>query len=91
MDSSDQERGERGVACSLLRLSDGRLRLVLDDVRNLSPGNSGPWQHEVFVTFKDYERTELSSLELSEGELAAFGHYVLARLLAVNGLLSSEP
>ena len=91
MDSSDKERGERGVTCSLLRLSDGRLRVVLDDVRNLAPGESGPWLHEVFVTFKDYKQTELSSLDLSEDELAAFGHYVLARLLAVNGLLPSEP
>jgi hypothetical protein len=91
MDSSDKERGERGVACSLLRLPNGRLRVVLDDVRNLAPGESGPWQHEFFVTFKDYEQAELSSLDLSEDELAAFGHYVLARLLAANGLLSSEP
>jgi hypothetical protein len=91
MDSINKERGERGVACSLLRLSDGRLRVVLDDVRNLAPGESGPWQHEVFVTFKDYQRADLSSLNLPEEELAAFGHYVLTRLLAVNGLLSSEP
>lgn len=91
MDSSNKERGERGVACSLLRLPDGRLRVVLDDVRNLIPGKSGPWQHEVFVTFKDYERAALSSLDLPADELAAFGHYVLTRLLAVNGLLSSEP
>lgn len=91
MDSSDKERGERGVACSLLELSDGRLRVVLDDIRNLATGESGPWQHEVFVTFKDYERAALSSLDLPEDELAAFGHYVLARLLAVNGLLTSVP
>ncbi len=88
MDGNDKERGERGVPCSLLRLSNGRLRVVLDDVRNLAPGESGPWQHEVFVTF---EQAELSSLDLSEDELAAFGHYVLTRLLAANGLLSSEP
>jgi len=91
VDSSDKERGERGVACSLLRLPDGRLRVVLDDVRNLTPGNAGPWEHEVFVTFKDYERMALSSLDLPEEELAAFGHYALARLLAANGLLPSEP
>ncbi|GAB3789833.1 hypothetical protein [Dyella agri] len=91
MDSSDKKRGDRGVACSLLKLPDGRLRVVLDDVRNLTPGDSGPWQHEVLVTFKDYERAALSSLDLPEDELAAFGHYVLARLLATNGLLPSEP
>jgi hypothetical protein len=42
------------------------------------------------VTFKDYEQAALSSLDLPEDELAAFGHYVLTRLLAVNSLLSSE-
>ena len=90
MDSGDKERGERGVTCSLLRLSDGRLRVVLDDVRNQAPGEPGPWQHEVFVTFKDYDWGELASLDLSEDELAAFGHYVLARLLAINGVLPSD-
>jgi hypothetical protein len=91
MDSSNKERGKRGIACSLLRLQDGRLRIVLDDVRNLSSGELGPWQHDVFVTFKDYDQVDLSSLNLPDEELAAFGHYVLTRLLAVNGLLSSKP
>lgn len=91
MDSSDKERGGHGVTCSLLKMPDGRLRVVLDDVRNLALCNSRAWQHEVFVTFKDYEWEELSSLDLSQNELAAFGHYVLARLLALNGLLSSPP
>ena len=90
MDSSEKKRGERGVARSLLTLSDGRLRVVLDDVRSQVPGEPGPWQHEVFVTFKDYERGELASLGRSEDELAAFGHYVLARLFAVNGLLPPD-
>lgn len=87
MDSGDKGRGERGVACSLLKLPDGRIRVVMDDIRNLAPGEQGPWQHDVFVTFKDYELEELASLDLQEGELASFGHYVLARLLAVNGPL----
>lgn len=81
----------RGVSAeslaALLTLSDGRLRVVLDDVRSQTPGEQGPWQHEVFVTFKDYERGELAFLGLSDDELAAFGHYIRACLLAVNGLL----
>ncbi|GLQ48383.1 hypothetical protein GCM10007862_34340 [Dyella lipolytica] len=67
------------------------LRVVLDDVTNQAPGNPGQWRHDIFVTFKDYERSELSALELSEDEYAAFGHYVLARLLASNGLLVLKP
>jgi hypothetical protein len=50
----------------------------------------GPWRHEFFVTFKYYGKEELSSLDLPEEELAAFGFAVLARLLAANGLLPSE-
>lgn len=88
---SGKERGEHGVTCSLLRLADGRVRVMLDDVRNLAPGASGRWRHEAFVTFKDYDVGQLSSLDLPEDELAAFGHYVLARLLAANDLLRTEP
>ncbi|GGA29497.1 hypothetical protein [Dyella nitratireducens] len=91
MDSSNNERGARAVACSVLKLPNGKLRVVLDDVANQAPDNPGLWQHDVFVTFKDYEPSELSALELSEDEFAAFGHYVLARLLAISGLLSLNP
>ena len=56
------------MACSLLTLPDGRLRVVLDDFRNLRSGDSVPWQHEAFVTFKDYERTTVSSPDIPEDE-----------------------
>jgi hypothetical protein len=64
---------------------------VLDDIINQAPGNPGQWRHDVLVTYKDYEHAELSALELSEEDLASFGHYVLARLLATNGLLELKP
>lgn len=89
MDSSERDRGSRGVICSLSELSDGRLRIVMDDVVNLAPANIGQWKHDVFVTFKDYDKSKLAALDFPEDELAAFGHYVLARLLAMNHLLGA--
>ena len=91
MDSINKERGARAVSCSVLKLPNGRLRVVLDDVTDQAPDNPGLWRHDALVTYKDYEQSELSALELSEEDFASFGHYVLARLLATNGLLALKP
>ena len=81
--TDDQKRGPDGVVCSIRALPNGMLRVVMDDVTNSGASGQGPWQHRVVVTWKDYEATDLDSLELlSEAELASFGHYVLARLVA---------
>ena len=81
----DQKRGSEGVVCSIQTLENGRLRIVMDDVSNRDGFGQGPWEHRVLVTWKDYEATELEDLEsLSEAELAGFGHYLLARLMAVH-------
>jgi hypothetical protein len=77
-------RGKLGVLCTLDSMPDGTMRVVLDDVANSSSGGRGPWTHAVLVTFKGYEKEALENLELSDQELAAFGHYVLARLVAVS-------
>jgi hypothetical protein len=83
MEMDDQKRGSAGVICSVRGLPNGKLRIVMDDVTNSSRLRQGPWEHRVLVTWKDYEPAELESLEsLSEAELAGFGHYVLARLMA---------
>ena len=81
----DQKRGPEGVVCSIQSLENGKLRIVMDDVSNTGGSSKGPWEHRVLVTWKDYEATELKNLEsLSESELAGFGHYLLARLMAVH-------
>lgn len=89
MESNEKERSGFGVACSLSRLPGGRIQLVLDDIKNL-PESTELWRHHVFVTSKEYEQARLFALDLPEEEFAALGHYVLARLLAANGLLTSE-
>jgi hypothetical protein len=74
-----------GVVCCLADLPDGGLRVVLDDVRK--EGTSNAWVYECLFTFKDYPPGSLEDLAaLPESELANFGLYVLARLLASNGI-----
>lgn len=73
------------VLCSLAELPDGGLRVVLDDLRQTEP--CGHWKHHVLVTFKDYPAGQADPSALSNEELQAFGHYVLVRLLAINGCL----
>jgi hypothetical protein len=81
--NDDKNRGATGVVCSIHALSNGKLRVVMDDVVNSCNPDQGPWKHEVLVTWKDYDLSELANLEvLSESELASFGHYILARLMA---------
>ena len=75
----------KAVLCSLAVLPDGSLRVVLDDARKGQ--EPGVWAYQSLVTFKDYSPGTLEDLAaLPEEELANFGHYVLARLLASNGL-----
>ncbi|KUP01633.1 hypothetical protein AR276_18625, partial [Stenotrophomonas maltophilia] len=73
------------VLCSLAELPDGGLRVVLDDLRQSD--TPGQWKNHVFVTFKDYPAGQLDPATLPKEELEAFGHYVLVRLLAINGCL----
>ena len=82
--SDDEQRGRNGVLCSIRELATGKLRIVMDDLDNSNTPGKGPWMHRVLVTWKDYERSELEGLQLSEQEFASFGHYVLARLVAVH-------
>ena len=82
MSSDDSIRSSAGVVCSLRELPNGQLRLALDDVANKSKTTRGPWEHRVLFTWKDFEAGTIDGLTLSESELAAFGHSVLARLVA---------
>ncbi len=58
---------------------------MLDDIRSLAPENEELWQHEVFVTAKEYDQDRLSALELPEEEFAAFGYMVLGRRAVRDG------
>lgn len=83
MEGDDRKRGSCGVVCSLREIGNGRLRLVLDDVKNESGFMPGHWKHHVLFTWKDYEVGQIVDLKLSEKQLAGFGFNVLARLVAL--------
>jgi hypothetical protein len=83
METDDGIRSGSGLVCCLRELDGGKLRLVLDDVENQAKTTSGPWEHHVVFTWKDYEEREIDELELSEKELANFGYHILARLVAL--------
>ncbi len=70
--------------CSLALLSDGTLRVVLDDVcKGREPGS---WLYRSLYTYQDYPPGALEDLvSLSERALAEFGFNVLIRLLVSNG------
>lgn len=74
----------RAVLCNLAELPDGSLRVTLDDVAKGKQVNT--WEHQSLFTFKDYSPETLAELSsLPETELASFGYYILARLMASNG------
>jgi hypothetical protein len=81
MQKLEDVRGRAGVVCSIRTLEGGALRLFLDDVELTSSSPAG-WSHKTFVTRTDYAGGTAELESLSDAELADFGHYVLARLLA---------
>jgi hypothetical protein len=82
MEPDDRRRGFNGVVASLLDASEDNIRMTLDDVENRS-GTPSSWSHRQFVTSKVYDRETLENLQLSDEEFADFGHYIVARLLAL--------
>jgi len=61
--------------------------LVLDDIKNESGCERGPWAHHVLYTFKDYDAADIMDQKLSEKELADIGFSLLVRL----GVLHGQP
>ena len=87
METDNGKRGASGVVISLVDVAPDKLRLVLDDVKNESGSERGPWNHHVLYTFKDYGANDIKNQKLSEKELAEFGFAVLVRL----GVLHEHP
>jgi len=87
VETDNGKRGSAGLVLSLVESKPGRLRLVVDDVKNKSGFDQGPWVHHVLYTFKDYETTKITKQEMSDVELAEIGSNLLARL----GVLHNNP
>ncbi|MEM7412214.1 MAG: hypothetical protein AAF430_18440 [Myxococcota bacterium] len=61
---------------------DGTVRLVLDDVTNMSGEFGGPWAPSIFLSQMDLDAELVRANALPENTLARIGELVLARLIA---------
>src|SRR6266571_3992165 len=68
-----------GVAASLSVRPRGRVRIVLDDIRESGAG----WRVTRLYTWKDVRARDLKEMSISERDLANLGLAVVARLRAV--------
>lgn len=68
----------RGITAFLIKQPRGRVRIVLDDVRESSTG----WRVTTFYTWRDLRERDLKDMEIPERELANLGLAVVARLRA---------
>ncbi len=84
METDNGKRGGSGVVISLVDVAPDKLRIVVDDVKNESRSERGPWRHHVLYTFKDYRAGDITNQKLSDKELAEFGFAVLVRLGALH-------
>ena len=87
MKFDEGKRSQSGVVSSLVELNDDKLRLIFDDVKNISSNGRGPWEYHTLFTFNDYDKNKILSHELSESELAEIGFNLLVRL----GVLHENP
>jgi hypothetical protein len=90
LSESSGHRARRGVAICLRPLEGGRLCLIFDDVVADSDQWPQLWRSHVFFTQKDYEAQQFQSMGLSENQFAQIGEAVVARLLALNDLVTPE-
>lgn len=74
----DGARGARGVVASLVKRSDGTVRLVLDDARRREDGS---WEPRGIFTSRDYPAAPLLDLQVDPRELEAVGFSLVARLV----------
>lgn len=72
---------KRAILVSLSEAENGGIRVNLDDVVRLD-ANGVSWNLEAVVTGKVYSKSTFKEMTMSDGELAAFGHYILGRLKA---------
>ena len=79
--SSNRKVSKRAILVSLSEAENGGIRVNLDDVVR-SDDRGEKWDLEAVVTGKVYSKRTFKELSMTEGELAAFGMYILGRLKA---------
>jgi hypothetical protein len=78
----DGQRGESGVAISIVERSDGSARLVLDDVQRIGTAAPYRWDTEFFFTRIEFDGADLVECRLGDEDLKNIGFAVVARLAA---------
>ncbi len=75
-------RNEVGVVTSLSRTPDGKIRLILDDVRSTPTLDAQGWRKSGLYTYFDFDGQAFLGPDLSERDLANIGLAIVARLAA---------
>jgi len=81
MKTDDVRRDKFGLVVSIRDEDDGRTKIILDDVKNVAKSGAAKWNHQTFMTWKEFDSDELGNMEFTEKEMAAFGQSILARLI----------
>ena len=89
--STSGDRTGPGVVVSILRTSEGRLSLVLDDVQLQPSGSESRWRSSAFFTAREYLEPDLVDGALSHDEFAQIGENIVLRLMALRGLSTKSP
>lgn len=82
MDPENEQRAKKGLVLCIHRTSEGKLRLVMDDVVAESDRWPQAWRSHVFVTHNEYDPERFLDSQLTEAEFADIGFTVVATLAA---------
>ncbi|VUX56068.1 protein of unknown function [uncultured Woeseiaceae bacterium] len=77
--TNDGKRGNTGIVASIHRLEDGKIRLILDDVRQMPMLDASGWSHQRLYTSAEYDQKAFEELDLSKEELAKLAENLLRR------------
>ena len=85
MSQSHPSSTTTGVVATLQQISQGRFRLILDDVKSVSTLDATTWRREGLFTSRDFEISSKRDLDLTKEQLAEIGENLLIRLMASRG------
>jgi hypothetical protein len=87
MSNQDQKdngkRGNTGIVTSFHRLEGGKIRLVLDDVRQMPMLDASGWLHQRMYTWAEFDQEKFKGLELSKDDLLQLAENLVIRLVAL--------
>ena len=72
----------KGVTVFLQKQSDGKHRLIINDVVASSDTDKPDWKHSILYTYNNYDSVALKNMSLSQEQFAEIGQNIIARLIA---------